>query len=158
MKSAGKGTWIAPVIACLFIAGCVAHGPAVPAYDPECVLISDVTADIPEGSTKVVRKLVADCGDVTVDVVSATSDLPKHFHRDSNEIAVFITGSGEFTFEGRSPITLKPGTVLFIPKNQVHSYKNAGGRYTVVRIFAPHFAVNDRIEITDEKETDEEKP
>lgn len=145
-------------ISVLFLTGCVAPAPSAPAYDPECVVISDVIEGIPEGSNKTVRELVADCGDATVDIVSATMDLPKHFHRDSNEIAVFIKGKGEFTFEGRSPIIIEPGTVLFIPRNQVHSFRSTGGRYTVVRIFAPHFEVNDRIEIKDTRETGQESP
>ncbi len=135
----------------VFAAGCVSPESALPAYDPEAVVVSEALANIPEGSTKMIKEEVADCGEVTVDIVSATTDLPNHFHRKSNEIAIFLEGTGEFIFEGRAPIQIRPGTVLFIPKNQQHSFKNGGGRYTVIRIFAPHFESNDRIKVEDEK-------
>jgi len=155
MGNTGALSLIIIVIFGLFAPGCAAPESALPIYDPKSVVISEAIGEIPEGSTQVIRKEVADCGDVTVDIISATTDLPNHFHRNSHEIAIFIEGTGEFTFEGLPPIQIKPGTVLFIPKNQQHSFKNGGGRYTVVRIFAPHFESNDRTKVEDEKENDE---
>ena len=136
----------------LFASGCVEPEPAMPAYNPESFAIEKLTSEIPEAAVQTVKKEIADCGDVTVDVVSATADIPNHYHRISNEVAVFLEGGGEFAFEGRDPIRVKPGMVLFIPKNQMHSFKSDGGRYTVVRIFAPHFESNDMIKVEDIKE------
>jgi quercetin dioxygenase-like cupin family protein len=151
MKNAIIPALLSSLFLTVFAAGCVSPESVLPAYDPEAVVVSEVLGNIPEGSTKVIKREVADCGEVTVDIFSATMDLPNHFHRKSNEIAIFLEGTGEFIFEGRAPILIKPGTVIFIPKNQQHSFKNGGGRYTLIRIFAPHFESNDRIKVEDEK-------
>jgi quercetin dioxygenase-like cupin family protein len=42
------------------------------------------------------------------------------------EIAYVIEGLLEYQLEGRPPVTLKTGDVLFIPAGMVHSAKNVG--------------------------------
>jgi quercetin dioxygenase-like cupin family protein len=50
---------------------------------------------------------------------------PAHKH-PGEEIVYAIEGSLEYRLEGRQPVTLKPGEVLFIPAGTVHEVKNVG--------------------------------
>ena len=49
----------------------------------------------------------------------------KHSH-PGEEIAYVIEGVLEYQIEGKPPITLGPGEVLFIPAGTIHAAKNAG--------------------------------
>jgi quercetin dioxygenase-like cupin family protein len=49
----------------------------------------------------------------------------KHSH-PGEEIIYVIEGSLEYQVEGKSPVTLRAGEVLFIPAGTVHSAKNVG--------------------------------
>ena len=61
---------------------------------------------------------------VRVDIPSGTA-FPKHSH-PGEEIVYMIEGVLEYQLEGRAPVTLKPGEVLFIPAGTVHAVKNVG--------------------------------
>ena len=49
----------------------------------------------------------------------------KHSH-PGEEIIYVIEGSLEYQVEGKPPVTLKAGEVLFIPAGAIHSAKNVG--------------------------------
>jgi quercetin dioxygenase-like cupin family protein len=49
----------------------------------------------------------------------------KHTH-PGEEIVYVIEGSLEYEVEGRPPVTLKAGEVLFIPAGTIHAAKNVG--------------------------------
>ena len=49
----------------------------------------------------------------------------KHTH-PGEEIAYVLEGSLEYQVEGKPPITLKAGGVLFVPAGTVHAAKNVG--------------------------------
>lgn len=49
----------------------------------------------------------------------------KHRH-PGEEIAYVIEGELEYEVEGRAPVTLKAGEVLFIPAGTAHAAKNVG--------------------------------
>ena len=51
--------------------------------------------------------------------------FPKHSH-PGDEIIYVLTGSLEYEVEGKPPVTLKAGDVLFILAGAVHSAKNVG--------------------------------
>ena len=51
--------------------------------------------------------------------------FPKHWH-PGEEIIYVLEGSLEYDVEGKPPVTLKAGDVLFIPAETVHSAKNVG--------------------------------
>ena len=51
--------------------------------------------------------------------------FPPHSH-PGEEIAYVIEGLLEYRFEGKPPVTLKAGEVLFIPAGAIHSAKNVG--------------------------------
>ena len=61
---------------------------------------------------------------VRVDIESGVV-YPKHSH-PGEEIVYVLEGSLEYRLEGKSPITLKAGDVLFIPNGVAHSVKNVG--------------------------------
>jgi quercetin dioxygenase-like cupin family protein len=50
---------------------------------------------------------------------------PRHSH-PGEEIVYAIEGSLEYQVEGRPPVTLHAGEVLFIPAGTVHEVKNVG--------------------------------
>ena len=51
--------------------------------------------------------------------------FPKHTH-PGEEIIYVLEGSWEYQVEGKPPVTLKAGDVLFIPAGTVHAGKNVG--------------------------------
>ena len=51
--------------------------------------------------------------------------FPKHTH-PGEEIIYMLEGSLEYEVEGRPPITLRAGDVLFIPARTVHAARNTG--------------------------------
>jgi quercetin dioxygenase-like cupin family protein len=53
------------------------------------------------------------------------SAFPEHSH-PGEEIAYVIEGSLEYRVEGRAPLTLGAGQVLFIPAGTVHAARNVG--------------------------------
>jgi quercetin dioxygenase-like cupin family protein len=50
---------------------------------------------------------------------------PRHTH-PGEEIIYVLEGTWEYTVEGKPPVTLKPGEVLFIPAETIHSARNVG--------------------------------
>jgi len=50
---------------------------------------------------------------------------PKHSH-PGEEIVYVIEGILEYSLEGKAPVRLKAGEVLFIPAGVIHSAKNVG--------------------------------
>jgi quercetin dioxygenase-like cupin family protein len=50
---------------------------------------------------------------------------PKHRH-PGEEIIYVLEGSLEYRLEGRPPVTLKSGEVLFVPAGVAHSATNVG--------------------------------
>jgi quercetin dioxygenase-like cupin family protein len=51
--------------------------------------------------------------------------FPKHTHL-GEEIIYVLEGTWEYTVEGKPPVTLKAGEVLFIPAGTIHAAKNVG--------------------------------
>ena len=51
---------------------------------------------------------------------------PGHSH-PGEEIVYAIEGSLEYRLDGKPPVTLKAGEVLFIPAGTIHAVKNVGG-------------------------------
>jgi quercetin dioxygenase-like cupin family protein len=59
-----------------------------------------------------------------VELAPGTS-APRHAH-PGEEIIYVLEGTWEYTLEGKPPVTLKAGDVLFIPAGVVHSARNVG--------------------------------
>ena len=53
------------------------------------------------------------------------SAFPKHSH-PGEEIIYVIEGTLEYDVDGKPPVTLKAGEVLFIPYGVIHSARNVG--------------------------------
>src|SRR5688500_3095175 len=51
--------------------------------------------------------------------------FPRHNH-PAEEIVNVLTGSLEYQVDGKAPVTLKAGDVLFIPAGTVHTARNVG--------------------------------
>jgi quercetin dioxygenase-like cupin family protein len=72
-----------------------------------------------------------DLGITGREVVQARIDIapgvvaPRHSH-PGEEIIYMIEGLLEYQVEGKPPVTLKAGDVLFIPAGAIHSAKNVG--------------------------------
>jgi quercetin dioxygenase-like cupin family protein len=50
---------------------------------------------------------------------------PRHTH-PGEEIVNVLEGLLEYQVEGKAPVTLKPGDVLFIPAGTIHTARNVG--------------------------------
>jgi quercetin dioxygenase-like cupin family protein len=61
---------------------------------------------------------------VRVDLAPGVA-FPPHSH-PGEEIIYVIEGEWEYQVEGRPPLTLKAGEVLFIPAGTIHAAKNVG--------------------------------
>ena len=57
--------------------------------------------------------------------IAPGATAPRHTH-PGEEIIYVLEGSLEYRVEGKPPVTLKAGDVLFIPAGTVHSAKNVG--------------------------------
>ena len=61
---------------------------------------------------------------VRVDIAPAVV-VPRHSH-PGEEIVYAIEGVLEYQLDGKPPVTLKAGEVLFIPAGTIHAVKNVG--------------------------------
>jgi quercetin dioxygenase-like cupin family protein len=52
----------------------------------------------------------------------------RHTHPGEEIVYVLEGAPLEYEVEGKPPVTLKPGDVLFIPTGKIHSAKNVGSR------------------------------
>jgi quercetin dioxygenase-like cupin family protein len=52
----------------------------------------------------------------------------RHTHPGEEIVYVLEGAPLEYEVEGKPPVTLKPGDVLFIPAGKIHSAKNVGSR------------------------------
>lgn len=52
----------------------------------------------------------------------------RHTHPGEEIVYVLEGAPLEYELEGKPPVTLKPGDVLFIPAGTIHSAKNVGSR------------------------------
>ena len=65
------------------------------------------------------------------EVVQARIDIaqgmkaPRHSH-PGEEIIYVLEGTLEYQIDGKPPVTLKAGDVLFVPARAIHSAKNVG--------------------------------
>jgi quercetin dioxygenase-like cupin family protein len=57
--------------------------------------------------------------------------VPRHTH-PGEELVFVLEGTLEFQLEGQSPVTLKPGEVLFVPAGTIHTAKNVNSGNSVV--------------------------
>ena len=93
------------------------------------VIPGTVSAQLP--GTKRINLQQKDLSIAGREVVQARIDIeagisaPRHSH-PGEEIIYVIEGVFEYILDGKPPVTLKAGDVLFIPAGVVHSAKNVG--------------------------------
>jgi quercetin dioxygenase-like cupin family protein len=61
---------------------------------------------------------------VVVELEAGTT-APRHSH-PGEEIIYVLEGTWEYTLDGKPPVVLKAGDVLFIPAGVIHSARNVG--------------------------------
>ena len=61
----------------------------------------------------------------TIVELAPGTTAPRHTH-PGEEIIYVLEGTWEYTVEGKPPVTLKAGEVLFIPAGTIHSARNVG--------------------------------
>ena len=61
----------------------------------------------------------------TIVELAPGTTAPRHTH-PGEEIIYVLEGTWEYTVEGKPPMTLKAGDVLFIPAGAIHSARNVG--------------------------------
>jgi quercetin dioxygenase-like cupin family protein len=61
----------------------------------------------------------------TIVELAPGTTAPRHTH-PGEEIIYVLEGAWEYTVDGKPPVTLKAGDVLFIPAGTVHSARNVG--------------------------------
>jgi quercetin dioxygenase-like cupin family protein len=94
----------------------LASGPA-PSQQPDVTRTPLQRHDLSAAGREVVQ--------VRVDLGPGVT-FPPHSH-PGEEIVYVIEGLLEYRIEGREPVTLRAGDVLFIPAGAVHAVKNVGG-------------------------------
>ena len=63
---------------------------------------------------------------INEDRVQPGQGFGTHGHRDMEIISYVLEGALQYEVEGKPPMTLKAGEVLFIPAGTVHAAKNTG--------------------------------
>jgi len=61
----------------------------------------------------------------TIVELAPGTTAPRHTH-PGEEIIYVLEGTWEYTVEGKPPVILKSGGVLFIPAGAIHSARNVG--------------------------------
>ena len=61
----------------------------------------------------------------TIVELAPGTTAPRHTH-PGEEIIYVLEGTWEYTLDGKPPVTLKAGDVLFIPAGRIHSARNVG--------------------------------
>ena len=61
----------------------------------------------------------------TIVELAAGTTAPRHSH-PGEEIIYVLEGTWEYMVDGKPPVTLKAGDVLFIPAGTIHSARNVG--------------------------------
>ena len=64
----------------------------------------------------------------TIVEIEAGVTSSRHTHPGEEIVYVLDGAPLEYTVEGKPPVTLKPGDVLFIPAGAIHAAKNVGSR------------------------------
>jgi quercetin dioxygenase-like cupin family protein len=98
------------------------------------ILGSGLAPDVAQGQQAGTKRTDLQRHDLSVpgrEVVQVRVDFdpgyvsPRHTH-PGEEIIYVLEGSLEYEVEGKPPVTLKAGDVLFIPAGTVHAAKNVG--------------------------------
>lgn len=105
--------------------------------------LDDVPAEIVRGASVKVAVTPADDGVkqvvLAVGVFEPGQALVPHSHPQSEEVYLCLEGEGTF-YHGKdmTPIALKPGVIVHVPANTLHSTKNTSrGKFKVAFFMSP---------------------
>jgi quercetin dioxygenase-like cupin family protein len=73
------------------------------------------------------------------------AEVKPHIHKTHSKTLYVIEGSGQMVIDGKET-EIKPGSVIHIPMNAVHSAKITGG-LTALQVFAPEWKEPDRVPV-----------
>ena len=73
------------------------------------------------------------------------AEVKPHMHKTHSETLYVIEGSGQMVIDGKET-DIKPGSIIHIPMNTVHSAKLPGG-LTALQVFAPEWKEPDRVPV-----------
>jgi quercetin dioxygenase-like cupin family protein len=112
-----KAIRIVAAAAALIVAGALAQHVALAQVQVQGITRTDLMRhDLSAAGREVIQVLVGFAPGAT---------FPPHSH--PGEELVYVTeGSLEYALEGKPPVTLKAGDVLFIPSGTIHAVKNVG--------------------------------
>jgi len=109
-----KATRILPVVALMAVTGLAPHTAL--AQQPAVKRIDLQRHDLSIPGRETVQAIVE---------IAPGQIAARHTH-PGEEIIYVLEGLLEYTVEGKPPVTLKAGDVLFIPYGTIHSAKNVG--------------------------------
>ena len=74
----------------------------------------------------------------TAGAIAVKEEIKMHRHLDGNHVIYIVSGRGTAILDGKS-MTLKPGTVVHIPKGSSHNIKAEGGEMQILDFAQPPF-------------------
>jgi quercetin dioxygenase-like cupin family protein len=106
-----------PILATIALAAAVALIPFVALAQPPGIKRTDLQRnDLSVPGREAIQVLVEFAPGVA---------FPRHWH-PGEELVYVVEGSLEYALDGRPPVTLKAGDVLFVPAGIPHAVKNVG--------------------------------
>jgi quercetin dioxygenase-like cupin family protein len=105
--------------------------------------VFDLTAELKKAdqTRPAVNRSLIKTPEYTVNAVAIKREIETHRHDDGSHVLYIVSGRGTATLDGK-PVTLKPGTVVHIPKGVSHSIKVEGGKMTFLDFVQHHFDPN----------------
>jgi quercetin dioxygenase-like cupin family protein len=74
----------------------------------------------------------------TAGAIAVKEEIKMHRHQDGSHVIYIVSGRGTAILDGKA-ITLKPGTVVHIPKGSSHNIKAEGGEMQILDFAQPPF-------------------
>jgi quercetin dioxygenase-like cupin family protein len=74
----------------------------------------------------------------TAGAIALKEEIKMHRHQDGSHVIYIVSGRGTAILDGKA-ITLKPGTVVHIPKGSSHNIKAEGGEMQILDFAQPPF-------------------
>jgi quercetin dioxygenase-like cupin family protein len=74
----------------------------------------------------------------TAGAIAVKEEIKMHRHQDGNHVIYIVSGRGTAILDGKA-ISLKPGTVMHIPKGSSHNIKAEGGEMQILDFAQPPF-------------------
>ena len=101
---------------------------------------------LPAGTTSQAIQVATDeTSTLNVARFAPGAEVKPHVHKTHSETLYVIEGSGQMMIDGKET-DIKPGSIIHIPMNTVHSAKLPEG-LTALQVFAPEWKEPDRVPV-----------